>query len=200
MELGNLVFGNSRGEFKINRSFYDEIFRPLFTSTYLDQFGDAQFENSTFVVNPYYWGECTCGYDKLEEQANITHTTDCYHYSYLAIKDSLNKHLGDTVITRPLILELYKKHNLEPIDQDDPEIGCAIRCSCDYDKKWEKFHQNNNHKSDCKLLIPNFLHKQSGFSIKWYKYPFRDSYSNMDLTEKQLTSIVADCVKSLKGE
>lgn len=44
MELGNLVFGNSRGEFEIDRE------------TYPDCIKDGVFENDVFIVRPYYYG------------------------------------------------------------------------------------------------------------------------------------------------
>jgi len=71
MELGNMLFGNSRGDFPIERhtGFETELTR-LFDS--YDQTGNRgyspKFENDTFSVFPYYWGECDCG----EE-----HSPDC---------------------------------------------------------------------------------------------------------------------------
>lgn len=71
MELGNLLFGNSRGEFPI----FD---RENWQDTFWEYFGDyfdyhafydnakkdpkhttdmGGYENDTFVINPYYWGE-----------------------------------------------------------------------------------------------------------------------------------------------
>lgn len=43
----------------------------------------------------------------------------------------------------------------------------------------------------------NFYHKPSGFKISWYKYPFRDSYCNMEITHEQFRSILYDCLNSL---
>ncbi|HUU87104.1 MAG TPA: hypothetical protein VMX17_05050 [Candidatus Glassbacteria bacterium] len=66
MELGNAMFGNSRGEFPIERGagFESELSR-LFDAYAPDrdsswrEYGVA-FENDTFSVFPYYWGECDC--------------------------------------------------------------------------------------------------------------------------------------------
>jgi len=67
MELGNMMFGNSRGEYPVERldRYYYE-FERLFNAYAPDrnnlwrEYG-VEFENDTFWVFPYYWGDCTCG-------------------------------------------------------------------------------------------------------------------------------------------
>jgi hypothetical protein len=63
MELGNLLFGHSRGEFPIER--IDEFEEPLFkliekingeSTCYTNP-----YKNNVFVIRPYWWGECDCG-------------------------------------------------------------------------------------------------------------------------------------------
>lgn len=44
----------------------------------------------------------------------------------------------------------------------------------------------------------NFFHKPSGLGIRWYKYPFRDSYMTHDTTKHEFASIVLECVLSIK--
>lgn len=63
MELGNLVFGNSRGEYPINRDLQDLFCLGLATIGY-DGYGysiDAEapelVDNSVFEIRPYYWGD-----------------------------------------------------------------------------------------------------------------------------------------------
>ena len=76
MELGNMVFGNSRGEYPIPRGdgWEDELSR-LFDS-YADKrdtswrdYGE-EYENETFEVMRYYWGDCEC-----DDEYN--HDNDC---------------------------------------------------------------------------------------------------------------------------
>lgn len=43
----------------------------------------------------------------------------------------------------------------------------------------------------------NFLHKPSGFGIRWYKYAFRDSYMSQNADLERFTEIVADCLASV---
>lgn len=45
---------------------------------------------------------------------------------------------------------------------------------------------------------PNFLYKPTGFEIRWYKYPFRDSYMNQNLDDKALKEIWAACAISIE--
>jgi hypothetical protein len=69
MELGNMIFGNSRGEFPVARGL-QEIFGALFEGTGLSPY--QEFESDVFTIFPYWWGECdkeiACSKcDKLEE-------------------------------------------------------------------------------------------------------------------------------------
>ena len=121
MELGNLFFGNSRGEFEVPRGEWQDLFIEFLYDIGLDAYGfitdesvkkyetdRGDFENDTFLVNPYYWGEDE---DVMDE--------------------------------------------------------------------------------------PNFVFKPSGLTIDWYKYPFRDSYSNMKLTLDELKDILVKCKESV---
>ena len=63
MEMGNLIFGNSRGKYCVEpREDYQDAFCQFlhdngfdFDGEYKD--GRDEFENETFIVRPYYWGE-----------------------------------------------------------------------------------------------------------------------------------------------
>ena len=65
MELGNMFFGNSRGEFSIPRfvGYEDHIERlvDVSTKTGYSPLGrrmiEEGFENETFAIRPYYWGD-----------------------------------------------------------------------------------------------------------------------------------------------
>ncbi len=117
MELGNMIFGNSRGEYEVDRGWQD-IFITLLDELKMDYHGE-EYENDTFAVFPYYWGDCEC-----------------------------------------------------------PE--------------------DIEHKPDCLAIKPNFLYKPTGFEIKWYKYPFRDSYMNQNIKRSEFMKIVQACIDSIK--
>ena len=109
MELGNLVFGNSRGNFPIrNRAKWEPVLFDLFIKVgkligkydfeYEKTWGEEyenvygyEFENKVFSIFPYYWDDCTCGYDDLEDQWNDSHEhlSTCFHFKYVKLHTSL---------------------------------------------------------------------------------------------------------------
>jgi len=79
MELGNMLFGNSRGSYRVERTDENYLeFERLFNAYSPDrdfsyrEYG-VEFENDTFWVMPYWWGDCTCGCDENLED----HELDC---------------------------------------------------------------------------------------------------------------------------
>ena len=65
MELGNVIFGNSRGQFEVPRKEFEDILLP-----FMEQIGVglrgydkdpddtyATFDNEVFTIRPYYWGD-----------------------------------------------------------------------------------------------------------------------------------------------
>jgi hypothetical protein len=83
MELGNIIFGNSRGEAPIPRE--DEWSEPLFSlfrACGVDEYrGYPGFDNATFTVRAYDWGaECDCGFSEQAEEWHQAHphSLDCY--------------------------------------------------------------------------------------------------------------------------
>lgn len=106
MELGNLL-GNSRGEYKVNRDWQDAFVYKLYDmgfngyglpvndeqtykgefKTINSEFGDATyFENDTFILMPYYWGDD----DRICELPNFVHKPTGFELSWYkyALRDS----------------------------------------------------------------------------------------------------------------
>lgn len=102
MEIGNMLFGHSRGIYEIDRIFQDR-FQTLLKSAGYDGYGveDGDWHSKSFIVRPYWWG-----------------------------------------------------------DDDAPEVD-----------------------------LPNFECPRLDLKIKWYKYPLRDSYSNIPFTEEMMCSL-----------
>lgn len=83
MELGNFVFGNSRGEVSVNRDWQDDFSKFLNQSGFdsygfveeshlkewekTEKHGSVYFENEIFIVRPYYWGD----EDSIAEKPNF---------------------------------------------------------------------------------------------------------------------------------
>lgn len=86
MELGNMIFGNSRGEHPVDRELQDEwhscMERLGFDGYGWHDLSDERgiFENEVFWLRPYYWGECTCGFDQRDERWSREnhHSAECY--------------------------------------------------------------------------------------------------------------------------
>ena len=62
MELGNLMFGNSRGKYKVPRDEFQNAFCEFLETIGFDHYGHSpcnedHYENDTFLIRPYYWGE-----------------------------------------------------------------------------------------------------------------------------------------------
>ena len=70
MELGNLIFGNSRGECSIDREKFQLLFEAFFERNDFDNYGhyyskpeeyydetdNSSYKNEVFIIRPYYWG------------------------------------------------------------------------------------------------------------------------------------------------
>ena len=63
MELGNLMFGNSRGEYAVPRDdqyqkpFIDWLFAHGFDGYGIHDSGADEIDTDVFIIRPYYWGE-----------------------------------------------------------------------------------------------------------------------------------------------
>jgi hypothetical protein len=96
MELGNLIFGNSRGKYVVEpRMKYQDAFYEFLEALKLDGYGyptdrnremadertNTSFENDTFLIRPYYWGE----EEEIQDLPNFVYkpdniTIDWYKY------------------------------------------------------------------------------------------------------------------------
>lgn len=215
MELGNMIFGNSRGHYEVNRNLQDE-WHSYMQECGFDTYGyheqsddDGIFQNDVFWIKPYYWGDCTCGFDELDYiwSKENSHSEDCYQSELerekLAAGGLLNAEFGWIErpgnvtyddwrkIERGIYSKLCAKHGL------DPEFGCAVHCTCTYQSDYQAWREENSHAEICPIVMPNFWHKPSGFKLDWYKYPLRDSYSTEPLTRKMMRYMWAECKASL---
>lgn len=202
MELGNAVFGNSRGSFHVPRGDgWEEELMRLFDAYAPDrdsswrEYG-AEYKNNTFEVMEYYWGDCDCGYDDKEYAwtNENDHREDCYQKDYHKIKGYQISKEHDKWLAQKL-KPLYEKYGWN-IQKKKWWHGCAVRCSCDYNEKWATFCNENEHDKECHLVKPNFLYKPTDFRIQWYKYPLRDSYMNREISLGSFSRIIDDCIAS----
>lgn len=214
MELGNIVFGNSRGSHPVDRGMQDEWYSYMkecgFDSYGYHEHSDERgiFENAVFRVQPYYWGECECGFDELDWNWSNehNHSEECYQSELrremLAAGGRASNYGG---VERPSTLTYNQWDKIKDEIYDRlcanhglGRFGCAVHCTCSHDSDYRHWREENEHAPSCRIVTANFTHKPSGFTVKWYKYPLRDSYSSEPLTHKLMRSMWADCIASMK--
>lgn len=122
MELGNLIFGHSRGAFQVPRGKWQDRFCKFLDNIGCDYYGIADDQDNPhvnarggvttklFCIHPYYWG--------------------------------------------------------------------------DDEKECER---------------PNFVYHPTGYVLRWYKYPLRDSYANKILTYEEFDSMLKNCEMYYNG-
>lgn len=115
MELGNILLGNSRGNYAIKRtSGWEKEIHRLFAATQgvgegeINTYGE-EFENDIFYVSPYYWGDCTCecGEDWISKDE---HSKDCpisrHNFYYKPTRFYINWY-------KYPLRDAYKSHNIK---------------------------------------------------------------------------------------
>jgi len=206
MELGNAVFGNSRGTYPVPREeFEPEMFRLFAVLCPENGVYATDFENDIFSTFPYWWGDCTCGWESIDDGHSATyrlkHQPHCYQHEYKAI---YNRTKPNHTLLEKYLKPVYEKYGW-PTNGEDWWHGCAVKCTCDYGQRleaiYERYAEEFGHmgcKPDCNLVKPNFLYKPTGVSISWYKYALRDSYMNINISVKQFAQMINHCINSLQ--
>ena len=212
MELGNAMFGHSRGQYPIDRDswsnvFFDDFIYEINANCYGIVNGKIGYENDTFKLMPYDWdSECTCGLEDMIDKwwEGKEHKDNCYQK--LVDKELIKKGWTKSTIwlDRPKNMSYEKANKIENKIRNKyckmfnlpfPD-GCAVHCTCGLDDSYEEWTKDKEHKSDCRLIQPNFLYKPTGFSVMWYKYALRDSYMNQNISLDEFREILNDCVRS----
>lgn len=144
-----------------------------------------EFENNVFEMHPYYWGTCECGFerDEIDWDESHSHAEDCYQ-SELERRGGWK---GDTAS------QLAKEWGFS-------EYGCAVHCSCTFQQEWQDWRSTNDHEPSCRVVLPNFRHKVSGFSVHWYKYMGRSQTMSRAIAPNEWRTILRECEDSLVGK
>lgn len=147
------------------------------------------FENFAFEMHDYYWGDCICGYQELEDEweNNNDHRVNCYQEEY----NKLSSLTEELFLSNPDIKQLCDKHNI-PFNKG---VGGAVHCTCDYEKRWNTFSSLYCHSYDCPIVLPNF--RSDDFEVRWYKYIGRGMTTNRVVDEVEINKIFDYCEESL---
>lgn len=71
-------------------------------------------------------------------------------------------------------------------------------CDCEPPDDWDPEDITVDfHSKDCEVGKPNFLHKPSGFEVRWYKHIGRGMEANKIISYKEWGNIICECLKSL---
>ncbi len=169
----------------------------------------TDFKNNIFEMRPFYWGDCTCGWDEMVFKE--PHSELCYQS--LVEKELIEKH-GFKMSEFGLIdndkLNYNQKNKIEDtvrkkyckqFNLSFPG-GCAVHCTCEHESNFKKWYEKNKkggkgHAPDCKMELPNFKHYKSGLEIRWYKWIGRDMEYNFISKNNQWHEIYNECIKSI---
>lgn len=101
MELGNAIFGHSRGQVPVKRScgleeHLQRLFETYSTEDEWTRSYGPEFESNVFEVHPYYWGDCSCGYAEKETawSETNTHRAECYQTVFDGRVEAFKKSIG----------------------------------------------------------------------------------------------------------
>jgi hypothetical protein len=105
MELGNELFGHSRGQYQIDRTPYQELFLPL---QLLLGYQDRHYDNDLFEFHDY----CACEKDTCLQCG--TQTQPNFHFKPTGLKINWYKYpLRDSYSNQILEVESFKQMVLE---------------------------------------------------------------------------------------
>lgn len=161
----------------------------------------AKWQSETFVMRPYYWGDCTCGADERGETWWKTnpHRDNCYQSELKAAQMAAGIHYSqDSSIPYDerrkkedrIYRDLCAKHGLTY------PSGCAVHCTCGVQEA--ACAADIGHRPDCLLELPNFVHRASGLTVSWYKYIGRDM--EVSSMPADLSPILADCLRDIRSD
>lgn len=203
-ELGNLVFGHSSFHSPVPRTpAYENVFYELvhaLSGKETEFYGD--YVSDLFDYHPYYWGDCTCGFEeKLEfwEDSHF-HSNTCYHTvvrerinSYMASFPVLVNDFHDRLtMEHEIAKEVAKEMGLPSAD------GFMSICTCEYRIRHMEYTSTHTHSADCRIIWPNFFFKPTGYMLEFYKYPLRDSYASRDLNPEEFKQMIDQCIAFVK--
>lgn len=202
-ELGQMIFGAAWGDYEVPRKaglMLYELAKRLIDDEWMASYG-VEYSNSVFEMHPYYWGDCTCGFDDEEDKwlEQHQHKPECFYVKFERYEKELEAQGINWFGNRSdeynrLMREFAEKNGYKELD------GIRVYCDCGYNDEYKKWRQTHDHKPDCRLVIPNFRYKPTGLEIRWYKYIGRGMSSNQEINIVEFRKIIAHCIRSVEEE
>lgn len=205
-ELGQVAFGNEYHQYEppeVAEALLYALATILLNSTNPNAspcYG-TEYSNDIFEMHPYYWGDCTCGFDEEESEWCNTHshTENCFHTKYHKFKEKLEgQNINPYGKTRKqweqLALEFARKNGYSRLE------GIEIYCDCGYDAEYQRWRAEHDHKPDCPIVVPNFWYKPTNFKLTWYKYIGRSISANQLVSNAEFRKIILHCLDSAKAD
>jgi len=197
VELGQAVFGNKWETLDCPQYVEDGLY-SLGRFLALKEEGKwdgwwSEFENETFAMRPYYWGECECGFEATEWEWSETHnhSQECYQTELKEIESTHGSKWNNPKSER-LIKDLCFKHRLTY-----PQ-GCMVHCTCTHQAEWMEWISTHDHDTTCHVVLPNFQHFESGLAVHWYKHIGRSTTINKEIGFLEWQDIFDACRKSIQ--
>jgi hypothetical protein len=167
----------------------------------------GHWNSAVFEMRPYYWGDCDCGYDELESEwcETHSHSDTCYQAELkreqIAAGGKVHPKWG--WVDWPEGLSWDRRRAIEDAIYDklcakfkrSRKFGCAVHCTCSYQREWKKWAKINRHEPTCTPELPNFLHRASGLEVRWYKYIGRGM--EVKNLPADLTPVFNECLRDI---
>lgn len=141
----------------------------------------AEYTSTVFEMHPFWWGDCTCGFEQLEcEWLDAhPHADDCYQ-SELERRD-------------------YQSPEVLAKEWGIPRLGCFCHCTCGQEQEYVAWHRENAHDPACPEVRPNFRHFESGLEVRWYKYIGRDMELSFTPDREEWNRIIGECFSDVES-
>lgn len=202
-ELGNLIFGNSRGPFGfpdrnlVESQEWSQLLNLLQMNPYCimgdyyegekrtngllaTEYGGYQCKDDNgsviFELFPYWWNGCSCGTDEKNYELE-----DKITKMYLSENEEND----------------YYEYLVSENELSDKQKMDFERLKLMMDEATREIQkQYIEHEKDCLLLKHNFIYMpgtEEEFWIDWYKYPFRDSHMSKPYSADQIKHVWMKC-------
>ncbi|WP_157978662.1 MULTISPECIES: hypothetical protein [Nocardia] len=139
-----------------------------------------EHETDVFAMFPFWWDDCTCGWETVESDwvDAHPHADDCYQTEFQRRTTGTGTGLDYADFAREWGL---------------PEQGSAYHCTCPRGAAHQAWRSDNPHPATCPVVRPNFRYKPTGATVEWYKYIGRD----MEVKGELPVDFLAHCLASL---